>query len=120
MGVTTGAFRASGRGGSSSELDSLEEESLLDESEEAELEDFEPLLRKGDPFLSTSESSESSLDDDEPLLPDDDDELELDEDELDSLRGDGTKGKNERNDKLIHVKNTKKKKQANGKFHALS
>lgn len=90
--MTTGAFLATGRGGSSSELDSLEEESLLDESEEAELEDFEPLLRKGEPFLSTSESSESSLDDDdEPLLPDDDDELELDEDELDNLRGDGTK-----------------------------
>lgn len=91
VGVTTGAFLATGRGGSSSELDSLEVESLLDESEEAELEDFETLLRKGDPFLSTSESSESSLDDDdEPLLPDDELELELDEDELDSLRGDAT------------------------------
>lgn len=92
VGVTTGAFLATGRGGSSSELDSLEVESLLDESEEAELEDFEPLLRKGEPFLSASESSESSLDDDdEPLLPDEELELELDDDELDSLRGDGTK-----------------------------
>lgn len=101
VGVTTGAFLATGRGGSSSELDSLEEESLLDESEEAELEDFETLLRKGEPFLSASESSESSLDDDEPLLPDDDDELELDEDELDSLRGDGTKEAKEKNVKEI-------------------
>lgn len=90
--MTTVAFLATPRVGSSSELDSLESESLLDESEEAELEDFDPLLRKGEPFFSTSESSSESLDDDdEPLLPDEELELELDEDELDSFGGDGTR-----------------------------
>lgn len=89
----TGAFLAIFRLGSSSELDSDESESLLDDSsDEAELEDFDPLLRKGEPFLSTSESSSESLDDDdEPLLPDDELELELDEDELDNFGDDGTR-----------------------------
>lgn len=92
-GVMTGAFLAIFRLGSSSELDSDESESLLDDSsDEAELEDFDPLLRKGEPFLSTSESSSESLDDDdEPLLPDDELELELDEDELDNFGDDGTR-----------------------------
>lgn len=77
---------------SSSELDSLESESLLDDSsEEAELDDFDTLLRKGETFFSLSESSSESLDDDdEPLLPLDELELELDEDELDSFGEGGT------------------------------
>lgn len=77
---------------SSSELDSLESESLLDDSsEEAELDDFDTLLRKGETFFSLSESSSESLDDDEePLLPLDELELELDEDELESFGEDGT------------------------------
>lgn len=78
---------------SSSELDSLESDSLLDDSsEEAELEDFDPLLRKGEPFFSASESSSESLDEDEePLLPEEPLlELELDEEELDSFGEDGT------------------------------
>lgn len=102
-GVTMGAFLAIFRLGSSSELDSDESESLLDDSsDEAELEDFDPLLRKGEPFLSTSESSSESLDDDdEPLLPDDELELELDEDELDSFGDDGTKNSGRENDELV-------------------
>lgn len=92
VGVITGAFLATLRFGSSSEVDSLESESLLDESDEAELEDFDTLLRKGEPFFSTSESSSESLDDeDEPLLPEDELELELDDDELDSFGDDGTR-----------------------------
>lgn len=91
--MTTGVFLTTLGFVSSSELDSLESESpLLDDSSEVvEFEDFDPLLRKGEPFLSLSESSSVSLDEeDEPLLPDDELVLELDEDELDSFGEDGT------------------------------
>lgn len=98
--MTTGVFLTILRFASSSELESLESESpLLDDSSDVvELEDFDPLLRKGETFLSPSESSSSeSLDeDDDPLLPDDELELELDEDELDSFGEDGTR--------TIHIK----------------
>lgn len=98
--MINGAFLTTLRLDSSLELDSLESESLLDDSsEEAELEDFVPLLRKGESFLSAPESSESLDEDEEPLLPDDELELELDEDELDSFGDDATIKKNEK----IHV-----------------
>lgn len=89
--MITEAFLATLRLVSSFELDSLESESLLDDSsEEAELEDFVPLLRKGESFLSASESSVSLDEDEEPLEPDDELELELDEDEHDNFGDDAT------------------------------
>lgn len=94
FGVRTGVFLTTLQFASSSELDSLESVlPLLDDSlEVVVLEDFDPLLRKGETFLPASDSSSSeSLDeDDEPLLPDDELVLELDEDELDNFGEDGT------------------------------